>query len=184
MQTPLFSMKILASLVGISSVALGLSATGASSQPAPAATPAPAAAPAVAPQLFEYAVKFVCNRAPVSTAQAPVPVAPGFYHTAINVHNPNPGPIEFRKKFAQALPFQKPGKVTDLVGAVLKSDEAFDVECMEITKRLGLSPGTFATGFVVFQTARELDVVAVYTAAGSPNGPVAVMHTERVPKRP
>jgi hypothetical protein len=176
---------MLPALLGISTViAIGLSATGASSQPAPAATPAPAAAAAVAPQLFEYAVKFVCNRAGVSTPQLPVPVAPGFYHTAINVHYPSPGAIEFRKKFVQALPFQKPGKVTELVGAVLKSDEAFDVECMEITKRLGLPPGTFATGFVVFQTARELDIVAVYTAAGSPNGPVAVMHTERVPKRP
>jgi hypothetical protein len=185
MQTSICSIRMLPALLGISTViAIGLSATGANSQPAPAATPAPAAAPAVAPQLFEYAVKFVCNRAGVSTPQLPVPVAPGFYHTAINVHYPSPGAIEFRKKFVQALPFQKPGRVTELVGAVLKSDEAFDVECMEITKRLGLGPGTFATGFVVFQTARELDIVAVYTAAGSPSGPVAVMHTERVPKRP
>ena len=171
MQTSILSMKMLPSLVGISTIiAIGLSASAANSQSAP----------------FEYAVKFVCNKAGISTAQLPVPVAPGFYHTAINVHNPNPGAIEFRKKFAQALPFQKAGKVTDLVGAVLKSDEAFDVECIEITKRLSLAPLTFVTGFVVFQTARELDIVAVYTAAGvaSPNGPIVTMHTERVPKRP
>jgi hypothetical protein len=131
-------------------------------------------------------VKFVCNRAGASTPSSPVPVAPGFYHTAINVHNPNPGAIDFRKKFAQALPFQKPGRVSGLVGASLKSDEAFDVECLEITKQLGLPPGTFVTGFAVFQTARELDIVAVYTAAGvaSPSGPLVTMHTERVPKRP
>jgi hypothetical protein len=151
-------------------IAIGLSASAANSQSAP----------------FEYAVKFVCNKAGISTAQLPVPVAPGFYHIAINVHNPNPGTVEFRKKFVQALPYQKAGKVTDLVGAVLKSDEAFDVECMEITKRLNLGQGTFVTGFVVFQSSRELDIVAVYTAAGvaSPNGPIVTMHTERVPKRP
>jgi hypothetical protein len=180
MQTSIFSMKMRPALLGISTViAIGLSASTANSQaPAPAPAPAPASLP------FEYAVKFVCNKAGVSTAQLPVPVAPGFYHVAINVHNPNPGTVEFRKKFAQALPFQKAGKVTELVGAVLKSDEAFDVECLEITKRLSLPAGTFATGFVVFQSYRELDIVAVYTAAGSANGPVAVMHTARVPKRP
>jgi hypothetical protein len=172
---------MLPALLGISTViAIGLSASTASSQPAPAPTPAPAPAP----QLFEYAVKFVCNRAGISTPNLPVPVAPGFYHTAINVHNPNPGTVEFRKKFAQALPFQKPGKISELAGAALKSDEAFDVECIEITKRLGLPPGTFVTGFAVFQTARELDIVAVYTASQAPNAPVATMHTERVPKRP
>jgi hypothetical protein len=183
MQTSVSSIRVLRTLLGISTViAVGLTAGAANSQPAPAAAPSPAASPA-SPS-FEYAVKFVCGRAGVSTPNLPVPVAPGFYHTAINVHNPNPGATEFKKKFAQALPFQKPGKVSDLVGAALKSDEAFDVECMEITKRLGLLPLTFVTGFVVFQTARELDIVAVYTAAGSPNGPVATMHTERVPKRP
>jgi len=147
---------------------------------------APAPAPAPVPQLHEYAVKFVCNRAGASTPNLLVPVAPGFYFTAINVHNPSPGSVEFRKKFAQALPNQKPGKVSEFVGAALKSDEAFDVECTEITKRLGLAAGTFVTGFVVFQISapRELDIVAVYTAAASPSGPVVTMHTERVPKRP
>ena len=169
MQTSIFSMRMLPALLRISTViAIGLSASAANSQSAP----------------FEYAVKFVCNRAGISTAQLPVPVAPGFYHTAINVHNPNPGTVEFRKKFAQALPNQKAGKISELAGAVLKSDEAFDVECREITQRLGLPPLTFVTGFAVFQTARELDIVAVYTASQAPNAPVATMHTERVPKRP
>jgi hypothetical protein len=137
-----------------------------------------------APQTFEYAVKFVCGRAGASTAQLPVPVAPGFYFTAINVHNPQSGAVEFRKKFAQALPNQKPGKISELVGAALKADEAFDVECTEITKRLGLPAGTFVTGFAVFLTQRELDIVAVYTTASAPSGPVTTLHTERVPKRP
>jgi hypothetical protein len=150
----------------------------------PAHSQAPAAPAPVPPQQFEYAVKFVCGRAGVSTAQLPVPVAPGFYYTAINVHNPQPGTLEFRKKFAQALPNQKAGRISELAGAALKPDEAFDVECTEITKRLGLPPQTFVTGFAVFLTARELDIVAVYTTASSPSGPVTTLHTERVPKRP
>jgi hypothetical protein len=132
---------------------------------------------------FEYAVKFVCGRS-IPNPQTLPPVAPGFYFTAVNVHNPNPGSIEFRKKFAQALPNQKAGRVSQLFPAALKADEAFEVDCPEITRALELRPGTFVKGFVVFQTARELDVVAVYTAAATPIGNVITMTTERVPKRP
>jgi len=180
-------MHFSASKVGMRALAAavisvaGIAASAAQDRPPPAPVPVPPA-----PQLLEYAVKFVCGRAGVSTAAAPVPVAPGFYFTAINVHSPNPATVEFRKKFAQALPNQKPGKISELAGAVLKPDEAFDVECSEITKRLGLPPLTFVTGFAVFliPPPRELDIVAVYTAAATQSGPVVTLHTERVPKRP
>ncbi len=135
------------------------------------------------PQGFEYAVKFVCGRATVPQT-GPFPVATGFYFTDINVHNPNAGTIEFKKKFARALPKQQAGKVSEFFGAALKTDEAFAVECAEITTRFGLPPFTFITGFAVFQSARELDIVAVYTAAAAQTGPVVTMQTERVPKRP
>ena len=135
-------------------------------------------ASAQAPAAIEYAVKFVCGRAEKA------PVAAGFYFTDINVHNPNTAAVEFKKKFAVALPNQKAGKISETFPAALKPDEAFTVECAEITKRLGLPAGSFVTGFAVFQTARELDIVAVYTAAASPTGTVVTMHMERVPKRP
>jgi len=140
-------------------------------------------AAAQAPQGFQYAVKFVCGRS-VPNAQVTPPVAPGFYFTAINVHNPNPGPIEFRKKFAQALPNQKAGRVSRLFPAALKEDEAFEVDCPEISRGLDVRPGTFVKGFVVLQTEREIDVVAVYTTAAAATGNVISMTTERVPKRP
>jgi hypothetical protein len=133
--------------------------------------------------MYEYAVKFVCGRAVATPAGQP-PVAPGYYFTDTNVHYPGSESVTFRKKFALALINQKPGKVSEFFKATLKSDEAFSVECAEITKGLGLGTGSFATGFLVFQSPRELDIVAVYTAAGTPAGPVAVFHTERVPKRP
>jgi len=175
MQIPAISTRVSRSFSGILTAAVMLSAGTASGQ-APAPAPVPPA-----PTGYEYAVKFVCGRAiPDKTTSA----APGFYFTDINVHNPNSGPIEFRKKFAVALPNQKPGPISELFGAALKPDQAFAVDCAEITKRLGLSPSTFVTGFAVFQTARELDIVAVYTTAASPSGPVTTLHMERVPKRP
>ena len=51
-------------------------------------------------------------------------------------------------------------------------------------KRLDISPSAFVTGFAVFQTPREIDVVAVYTTATSLTGNIVTMHMERVPKRP
>jgi hypothetical protein len=130
--------------------------------------------------MFEYAVKFVCGR---SAAGQSLQVAPGFYWTDINVHNWNNEPIKFRKKFVLALINQKQSKPTDFVPFVeFGPDYAFAVECREILTRLGAP--SFATGFVVFQSSRELDVVAVYTTAAVPGGPVSTFHTERVPKRP
>jgi hypothetical protein len=134
-------------------------------------------------QLFEYAVKFVCNRA-LATPAGPPPVAPGYYYTDINVHNPSTVQVDIKKRFAQALPNQKAGKISPFFGGSLKPDEAFTVECAEITKDLGFAAGTFVTGFAMFQTSRELDIVAVYTAAASQTGTVVTMYAERVPKRP
>lgn len=134
-------------------------------------------------RMFEYAVKFVCGRAAPTPTAAPI-LAQGVYFTDINVHNPNNDVARFRKKFAVALPEQKAGPVTRLFEAELKSDEAFSVDCNEITKRVNVIPGRFVTGFAVFQSPAELDVVAVYSAAASPGAFVAAMHMERVPKRP
>jgi hypothetical protein len=168
MQIPTASTKVSRSLSGILAAIAVLAAGEASGQ---------------APAPVEYAVKFVCGRAVQDRTTS---VATGFYYTDINVHNPNTAGIEFKKKFAVALPNQKPGKVSEFFSAALKPDEAFSVDCFEILKRLGLSPSSFVTGFAVFQTTREreLDVVAVYTAAASPSSPVVTMHMERVPKRP
>jgi len=144
---------------------------------------AQAPAPVPPPPQFEYAVKFVCGRSAVQK-QIGLQVAPGFYWTDINVHNPNNVAIGFRKKFVLALINQEPSKPTDFSSKELVPDSALAVECAEILKRLGPPSPPFATGFAVFQSSRELDIVAVYTTASAPNGPVSTFHTERVPKRP
>ena len=121
---------------------------------------------------FEYAVKFVCGR-PV----LPV-VAPGEYFTAINVHNPSPRPVAFRKKIAVALPGEKAGKISPFFQAELKSDEALEIDCQDILRHA--EQAGFLKGFVVLQTPTELDVVAVYTA-GHPL--VETMEVEHVTPR-
>jgi hypothetical protein len=63
------------------------------------------------PPLFQYAVKVVCGKSDGKV------VIPGKYLTAINVHNPTETAIGFRKKFAVALPSEKPGPVSEFFQA-------------------------------------------------------------------
>ena len=127
------------------------------------------------PPRFQYAVKFVCGK-----PQSPV-VAPGTYYTAINVHNPGERAVGFRKKFAVALPDERPGPVSRLFDAKLGPDEAFEIDCPDIMKHTRARIG-FLKGFAVIESNSELDVVAVYTAAGATRQ-VQTLEIERVPAR-
>lgn len=124
---------------------------------------------------FQYSVKFVCGEADTSV------VAPGEYWTAINVHNPTDETVRFRKKIATALPHEEPGPVSELFDAKLGPDEALEIDREDIFDHAE-SDTRFLKGFVVNKSATELDVVAVYTAAGVEGG-VETFHTERVSPR-
>ena len=121
----------------------------------------------------EYAVKFVCGEA------APGVVAKGTYFTAINVHNPSGERVTLFKKFAIALPGEKAGPVSASFAAKLGTDEAFEIDCPDILKHLK-APPAFVKGFVLIKSPRELDVVGVYTAAGSSSSQVQTLALERV----
>jgi len=141
------------------------------------------AAHAQTQQVRQYAAKFVCGKA--SDEQMKLfNFAPGQYFTTINVHNPMlRSAAEFQKKYALAEPGERPGRISAFFRAVLKPDQAMQIDCRNIYEHLGVQPGTFIEGFAVIQlsTAQQLDVVGVYTAAG--NAGVSTMHTERVPAR-
>ena len=126
------------------------------------------------PSPLQYAVKFVCGEGDGRV------VAKGSYFTAINVHNPNERALGFRKKFAIALPSEKAGKVSKFFDARLGPDEAFEIDCPDIFKHTGTE--RFVKGFAVLETDQELDVVAVYTAAGA-TGAIETMDIERVEAR-
>jgi CARDB len=124
--------------------------------------------------IAQYAAKFVCGKSDGTV------VAPGIYFTAINVHSPSSRPVFLRKKVAIALPGEHPGPTTQFVQARLRPDEAFEIDCPDIM-RFARAQG-FIKGFVVIETDVELDVVAVYSAAGATRQ-VETMELERVPPR-
>ena len=124
---------------------------------------------------FQYAVKFVCGKSEGRI------VAPGTYFTAINVHNPNEKRVGFKKKFAIALPNEKAGPVSKFFDARLGPDEAFEIDCPDIQER-SRPTGNFLKGFAVIESPLELDIVAVYTAAGA-SQQVETIDIERVGPR-
>ena len=132
----------------------------------------------------QYAAKYVCGTASnVAGGAGAGIIATGTYFTSINVHNPNKQAVEFEKTFDIALPSEKQGgRIVGPVKASLKPQEAFEIECADIAKHLDQNPKSFWKGFVTIVSGAPLDVVAVYTAAASPSGPVVAFHTERVPK--
>lgn len=133
---------------------------------------------------LEYAVKFVCGvnvRPNISPA-----AAVGAYFTAINIHNSLNDAAPLVHKVALAEP-GRPTRPTPITSPFrLGYDEATEIDCPQIARLLGaagIPHGPFFTGFYVIQSQTELDVVAVYTAAGSRTGAVTSIHTERVPVR-
>jgi hypothetical protein len=133
---------------------------------------------------YQYAAKYLCGTV---TGKAGTPgygiVAPGTYFTSVNVHNPNSQAVEFRKKFAVALPNENPeGRISPLVNASLKPDAAFEIECADILGHFQPPATGPSKGFVVLLSPAPLDVVAVYTAAAAAAGPIVTMFMERVPK--
>ena len=123
---------------------------------------------------FQYAAKFICGK---TDGKA---VAPGIYFTAVNVHNPTYKAIRFRKKFAIALPGERPGPVSKFFDAKLGPDQALEIDCPDIFKRTQTKG--FVKGFVVIQSPVQLDVVSVYTALGD-TGVVRTLHIATVQPR-
>jgi hypothetical protein len=125
--------------------------------------------------LFLYSAKFVCGRTEKRIA------SPGEYYTAINVHNASPiAKAVYIKRFAIALPEERPGKISEFVRGSLGPDEAMLIDCENIYKHTGTPPGQFLEGYALLYSLSELDVVSVYTAGHSE---VETLHTERVPVR-
>ena len=153
----------------------------------------PVKAQTAQPLPFQYAVKFICGKS--SSRGEPEIVARGTYFTAINVHNPLVEKVEFRKKFAIPIPGEDTPLVSKFFPAELPGDGALDISCLDIAKLLNVTFASFEvgnnarflTGFVVIESRTELDVIAVYTAAGSGGffgrGQIETMTLERVPVR-
>lgn len=159
---------------------------------APLAALAQATPPREPAQPLEYAARFLCgtNGPPATTVTASIP--PGNYFTTISVHNPGP-----RQNISQKVTIAVPapatltptalGNMTDILTNVrLDYDGAIEFDCQWIFRRIaaaGLTPRRPTSGFLVFQSRAELDVVPVYMAAQGAGRPVVNVQTERVPVR-
>ena len=127
--------------------------------------------------IYRYSVKFVCGCSKGGV------VAPGRYWTAINVRNTSDEKVTFRKRFSVALPNERPGNVSEQTRNQLGPWEALEIDCEDIAKHTKMPEGCFIKGFAVLESEVELDVIAVYTAAGH-DGEVETMDVEEVcPKR-
>lgn len=118
------------------------------------------------PKSYEYATKLICG---VQKEHTHMRLAPGFYATTINIHNPNNDAIGLCKKMALTYPpgKQKPGQILPIGADRLKSDEALAIDCMDIKARVfdGNFPESYVEGFVLIQSPWQLDVQAVYSTA-------------------
>ncbi len=120
---------------------------------------------------FQYAAKFVCGANRPGTSLAHNLFRPGTYATTVNVHNPNGRSVRLRKKIALVNQFtpQVPGQISKFMEDKLAGDQALGVSCDEIAKFEIAEPPThgIVDGFLVIESTKRLDVIAVYTAGGS-----------------
>jgi hypothetical protein len=137
---------------------------------------------------FEYAAKLLCG---IQRDPEDMRLAPGFYATTINIHNPHGEPVSLFKKLALTYPpgEQRPGQIIPIAIDQLGPDEALAVDCVDIRNRLFPEgfPTSYIEGFVVIQSPESLDVTAVYTtAAVDERGNVtshSSIHVEQVRER-
>jgi hypothetical protein len=125
---------------------------------------------------YQYAAKFLCTSNIPGTSQTTTSVLPGNYATVINIHNPNERAVRMRMKLALTIP----PDISDWREGELKPDQAVKVDCEDISRDFGITFIHGAEGFLVIESTRSLDVVAVYTA-----GPqeVASIDVEQVRER-
>ena len=116
------------------------------------------------PPRFKYAAKIVCG---VQDDPADMRLAQGVYATAINILNPNAEQARFTKKLSLTYPpdGQRPGEVMPLGRDTLGPDQALEVDCSDVRRKLFPNgfPTGYIKGFVVITSSDSLDVTAVYS---------------------
>ena len=120
--------------------------------------------PPVTNQVFTYSAKITC--VPHLGSASPA-LMPGKYRTAVNVHNPSEEPANIVKWVTLSPPQGETPISGDKIHESLEPWSAFDVDCPHLRDEFGLPDGAKVPGgkgFMVIQSDRELDVVAVYTA--------------------
>ena len=135
----------------------------------------PAQAQAQGRKTLTYSVKFLCGFQDFVEAATPATpkqfeVRPGYYATAINIHNFHSSEVNFQKRAVVADPQRNTrGPKSNAVDERLGSGDALEVDCIDIVQLFpkdALATRTFIKGFLQIISQVELSVVAVYTAQG------------------
>jgi len=154
-------------------------------------------------KLTIYSAKFVCGDSNLSPQGFFVPVAPGDYRTAINIHNPNNRAVAIRKQVVLTesggtgvpeVTGQSPQSPLGTEGQhVLDPLAAVESDCFAILRIITSVGGggatlnnSFAKGFLIItadaegtKKAAPLNVVAVYTTRGkNASEPITQVVTE------
>jgi len=120
--------------------------------------------PVLKKTVFKYSAKLVCG---IQKDPNNMRLAQGFYATAINIQNPNQANVAFTKKLSLTYPpdRQAPGKILRISKDKLKEDQALEVDCIDIKRRLYPSgfPKPYIKGFVTITSTQALNVTAVYS---------------------
>lgn len=135
----------------------------------------PAQAQAQGRKTLTYSVKFLCGLQGGASNSPPnaFEVRPGYYATAINIHNFHSSEVNFQKKAVVADPQRNTrGPKSNAVDERLGSGDALEVDCIDIVqlfpkdalKDAQGEPRKFIKGFLQIISQVELSVVAVYTA--------------------
>jgi hypothetical protein len=134
---------------------------------------------------YQYAAKTVCGiiKPEPSDIKPSNPLPAGQYFTKINIHNPSRCDcVTFRWKVAVGHSLEV-GPISEFADATLCPDEALEIDCAAMRKRLGGQMPAHIEGWLVIYSPAPLDVVAVYGTAQSVGGAVDTFHTERVQPR-
>ncbi len=74
-------------------------------------------------------------------------------------------PINTPRRSCAASHRSWPGKVIPFAVDTRRGDEALNVDCVDVAKRAALGATSFE-GFIVLESARSLDVTAIYAGPG------------------
>ncbi len=121
--------------------------------------------PHVEKGLYIYSVKFLLGEAKSESEG----VKPANYATAVNIHNFLDESVTVKKKAVIAVPQGQPGIVSAYEEFKMGPNWAVEVDGADISNLLGLPfpPQSFVKGFVVIESPKPLNVVAVYTSSTS-----------------
>ena len=126
--------------------------------------------------VWRYAVKFVRGCSDGSL------LAKGVYVTVITLYNSRAEAVRFRRKLAVSLSADEPDAMLDPPFGSLGPHGTLTIDCANIFKEVDPPQSGVHTGYVILESLAQLNVAAIYTAAGA-DGYVVGFKIEDVEKR-